>query len=113
MPITRQTLSRLSFGQVLVHLAESGREEEARMLWREIPKALKKPFTELASMSWLEVQRLLIEASNTEIMSLLSSLEGGDEVIYGDGLDVKEAAKIMAGQNGAWNLFKLSQIGRR
>jgi hypothetical protein len=67
----------------------------------------------LSGLRWLEVQRLLIDASNAEVMSLMSSLEGGDEVVYGEGVDPREAARVMARQSSAWNLFKLSQAGRR
>jgi hypothetical protein len=63
-------------------------------------------------LGWLEVQRLLIEASNDEVMKLLSSLDGGDEVVYGDCVEPKEVARIMARQNSTWNLFKISQLRR-
>jgi pentatricopeptide repeat protein len=112
LPITRQTLNSLTFNHVLTHLVEVGREEEARSLWREIPKVLSKPYTELAGLGWLEVQRLLIEANNGEVMKLLSSLDGGDEIVYSDCLEPKEAARIMARQSSTWNLFKMSQIRR-
>jgi pentatricopeptide repeat protein len=113
LPISRLTLRDLSFNQVLTHLVEAGREEEARSLWREIPKTLGKSYRELSELKWLELQRLLIEVSNAEVMSLMSSLEGGDEVVYGDSVDPKEAARIMARQGSAWNLFKISHAGRR